>query len=874
PPAPPAPPSTEAGTATLAADRFDAVAPGSITARDGLTILSMVADAEPDALQLIDSPVIHADFPFMALAARWVDTSPATPPDDADAAPPDASATDGDVLVRVSDDGVTWSEWLPMLADDDGKVRSDDHWTRLTVARGRYAQLRMLFRDGAEERAFDQIDLHYFNADAGPLAPMVAAASSQADLSATADVDVSAASIEDGVIKRAAWGADEQLRFKDGAQIWPPEYTIPKALIIHHTVTQNDPVDPAAVMRAIYYFHAVTRGWGDIGYNFLIDHRGNVYEGRFGGERDGKISQGGHALQFNTNSIGIALLGTFTDVRPPALSESALVSFCAAKAFRYHVDPQAGVTLLGTRFAHGLMGHRDALPGHTACPGDAAYARLDAVRIGVAALLRELGGQPTTPPTATPTARPSATATRRSTVTATPAPPPTGVPTPPAGCADAIVDGGFEDAGDAWVFNRSVRTRFDVLAGVQAAFVGLRNDDPDNGTTYASIVQTVTLPPRIDRATLRFAFRSSGDDGDRRLVRLMDGQGRVVALGDVSLPATTSAWTVRGFDIGAAIAPLAGQALRVYFGVVNNGDGRRSFVRFDEVRLEVCPGPSGQTVDPTGTATVDTIATPTPTPTTPSPSATPTMGTTTAVPPTAATPPTATIAPPGPSATRTPDGGTSTAVPTACTSLLRDGGFEPLTAGAAITATTATTATSPTTGTRSAVQAVIGGDDLGTWLRGGDLPATVSRGEAHGGVAALRLGADLAAPDRFGFASAAQEVDVPPGIGTARLSLWVRPERLVDGDSFVVEVRRAQDGVRQALSLPAAGLPTGRWTELSYRLDPTTIGSPVQVYLALLDRQLAEMPRTSAVWVDDVRLDVCRGSAKALSVPFLSVDRP
>ena len=87
--------------------------------------------------------------------------------------------------------------------------------------------------------------------------------------------------------------------------------------------------------------------------------------------------------------------------RPPAAAESALVSFCAAKAFRYRVDPQAGVTLLGTRFAHGLMGHRDALPGHTACPGNAAYPRMDAIRIGVAALLSELGGQPTashTPP--------------------------------------------------------------------------------------------------------------------------------------------------------------------------------------------------------------------------------------------------------------------------------------------------------------------------------------------------------------------------------------------------------------------------------------------------------------------------------------------
>ena len=53
-------------------------------------------------------------------------------------------------------------------------------------------------------------------------------------------------------------------------------------MIIHHTVTQHQEADPAATVRAIYYYHAVTQGWGDIGYNFLVDLHGNVYEGRYG----------------------------------------------------------------------------------------------------------------------------------------------------------------------------------------------------------------------------------------------------------------------------------------------------------------------------------------------------------------------------------------------------------------------------------------------------------------------------------------------------------------------------------------------------------------------------------------------------------------
>lgn len=838
-------PTTRAGTARLGADRFEAVSPGTITADDGSAIRSMHADADPGELEIVDSPVVRADFAFMALAVRWV-TAPATATAAAGAL---AAEPPGDVLVRVSDDGQAWSEWLPMLADEDGRAPAADHWTRLVVARGRFAQLRLV-QHGPAAAAWASLEVHYFNADAGPRAPIVPA--TPADVAATADGDVAALSIEDTVIKRAGWGANEQLRFKDGAEVWPPEYTIPKALIVHHTVTENDPVDPAAVVRAIYHYHAVTRGWGDIGYNFLIDHRGNIYEGRFGGERNGRITQGGHALQFNTNSIGLAWLGTFTDVRPPAAAESALVAFAAAKAHRYRVDPIASVTLLGTRFAHGLMGHRDALPGHTACPGNAAYPRLDAIRTGVAALLAEMGGATAVPPTAPPTARPSATPTRRPTAVPPTAPPPaTGVPTPAVGCADAVVNGGFEADGTDWVFNRAARTRWDVLSGAQAAFVGLRNDDPDNGTTYASIVQTITLPPRIDRATIRFGFRAAGDDADRRLVRLMDGQGRVVALGAISLPATTDGWTVRSFDVGASLRPLAGQPLRIYFGVVNNGDGRRSYIRVDDVRLEICPGPSGQTIDPTATATATRPA---------PPSATPTTAT------------------PRPTATRTPagPGPTATHPPSAvCTPWLSDGGFESLPAGAVLSATSAVSATSAG-GAAEPPGTVRAKGAYGLWRPLGDLPSRIARGagEAHGGEAALRLGPPAGGPDRFGYAAVAQLAVLPPGVVSATLTLWLRPEVLAAGDAVAVELRRPHQGVRQAVALPAGGLPAGRWTAVRHTFDRAALGTAGEVYVALLNRPQPEAPAASAVWVDDVDLEVCHVPKPTLSVPFLTVERP
>ena len=76
------------------------------------------------------------------------------------------------------------------------------------------------------------------------------------------------------IISRAAWGADENL------MTWTPEYRTVRKFVVHHTATSNGDLDPAATVRAIYYYHAVTRGWGDIGYNYLIDAQGRIYEGR------------------------------------------------------------------------------------------------------------------------------------------------------------------------------------------------------------------------------------------------------------------------------------------------------------------------------------------------------------------------------------------------------------------------------------------------------------------------------------------------------------------------------------------------------------------------------------------------------------------
>lgn len=101
----------------------------------------------------------------------------------------------------------------------------------------------------------------------------------------------------------------------------PPDYYPVERIIIHYTDTpkvesKNDSIE---WIKSIYQYHAISNGWGDIGYNYIIDRLGNIYEGRYGGNS----VRGAHAFNsitrdnYNVGSIGIALLGDYSSDEPP-----------------------------------------------------------------------------------------------------------------------------------------------------------------------------------------------------------------------------------------------------------------------------------------------------------------------------------------------------------------------------------------------------------------------------------------------------------------------------------------------------------------------------------------------------------------------------
>ena len=186
-----------------------------------------------------------------------------------------------------------------------------------------------------------------------------------------------------------------------GDEQWPREYFPVQKLVVHHTAGRNADPDPAATVRAIYYYHAVTRRWADIGYNYLIDEQGRVYEGRYARDfwngatpsSDNLAGLGvaaGHTKYYNQGTMGIALLGTFTSQAPTPAAHASLVRMLAWASAKYHIDPtgaalyvnpEPGVT--GTQ--PNIAGHRDY--ASTACPGGVLYATLPSIRAEVAAHL-------------------------------------------------------------------------------------------------------------------------------------------------------------------------------------------------------------------------------------------------------------------------------------------------------------------------------------------------------------------------------------------------------------------------------------------------------------------------------------------------------
>lgn len=346
------------------------------------------ADGRPDTqLFAVDMTTAPADaLPLLAAAAGY-QTAPTRAPRPFThvllqwTADP---ATAPVVAVRVSGDGVTWSDWA-IVAEDEELWQAGDgadlHWSEIVYAGEdrHWYQVRVETNDPA---AFRSVTVNTVDSRFGPAVPVATPAAGVAAIE------------RPPVVSRTAWGNPHGQTSPQA----PPAYYPVRHLVVHHTAGSNTLAAGqtwADVVRSIWSFHTYTRGWGDIGYNYLIDPNGVIYEGRAGGD-----DVVGFHDTANYGSMGVSLIGTYSTVEPTAAALDSLVALLAWKADQKRIDP------MGRSFYYGcsisrycapfnpgavidhISGHRQVTPnGYTTCPGDRLFNLLPLVRQRVQARL-------------------------------------------------------------------------------------------------------------------------------------------------------------------------------------------------------------------------------------------------------------------------------------------------------------------------------------------------------------------------------------------------------------------------------------------------------------------------------------------------------
>src|SRR3954454_23806507 len=164
------------------------------------------------------------------------------------------------------------------------------------------------------------------------------------------------------IVTRAAWGANEEI-----VRARPSVAPAVRLAVIHHTAGTNTytRAQAAAIVRGIEVYHVQGNGWNDIGYNFLVDRFGTVYEGRGGGVERNVI--GAHAEGFNTGTFGVALIGNYNSAAPSAAALRSLTKLIAWRLDVAHVDPLSGTTFISggnAKFPSGLPVSLRAVSGH------------------------------------------------------------------------------------------------------------------------------------------------------------------------------------------------------------------------------------------------------------------------------------------------------------------------------------------------------------------------------------------------------------------------------------------------------------------------------------------------------------------------------
>jgi hypothetical protein len=325
-----------------------------------------------------------------------------------------------EIHLRVREDGV-WSEWL-QTPDEQGPETGGRHGTAPFVTGGADAIQVRVTGGPADLPAGLHLNVIQGAGEPSPagstatsiVRPAVFAQPAVARRAAVETGVVAAVLPQPAIVNRAGWAANESLR--KGFVATTAEL---RATVVHHTAGTNSYSSSQSpqIVRDIYYMHAVTNGWGDLAYNFLVDKYGTVFEGRYGSiaSPEGQMRVGAYAQGFNTYSMGIAAMGDYSSI---AADQTILDRMRDVIVWRFSSTPTLNMATPAyfpantyhttDRYLPRIFGHRDVLA--TVCPGDDIHGRIPAL---ITAVTDAMGGAPPEAPNTAPVANAGADRTAR-----------------------------------------------------------------------------------------------------------------------------------------------------------------------------------------------------------------------------------------------------------------------------------------------------------------------------------------------------------------------------------------------------------------------------------------------------------------------------
>lgn len=277
-----------------------------------------------------------------------------------------AGENEVELSVRSSIDGVQYSEWQTLTFESNNET---DYTGELIFLdqHTQYVQYKIDITADSPDIVLKRIKLSFINPGKTE--------NIKKKLSVTPETSAGMPP----VVSRTDWGCDDG----QTSPLWTPKYATVTHLVIHHTAGSNNTAqDYAATVRSIWSYHTHTNGWGDIGYNYLIDNEGLIYEGRAGGNN----AIGAHC-SFNTGTMGVSVMGTYVTLLPSNAALWSLTNLLAWKCTDSNINPlstayhaSSGKTIFT------INGHRDVKP--TECPGEYFYAQLPTIRKSVKAKMQ------------------------------------------------------------------------------------------------------------------------------------------------------------------------------------------------------------------------------------------------------------------------------------------------------------------------------------------------------------------------------------------------------------------------------------------------------------------------------------------------------